>query len=313
MNYSKLFQWIIISVIILISLVFLFPPNYLIVREYSGYAIHWMLICLIIGIISLFIGNEKILYSSFFASGLIAFFLMNSFNTDLRLASFNNPSSISVLFANLTLSNDDENKTMNTIYLIDADIVLIEELTPDKIKLLQEIRSKYPYQSMLPRVDPLGKAVLSKFKFYEESSFGIFGNPILNLGVINDTNDSFKILVSNSLPPITLNSYQKLNLFLDSLAVKIKLDFPNVLLAANFNLVPWSKELRNFRIQTGLVASRRDNNEGESNSGAFGILNTPNNDIFYSKGLECSRFNVLKDTKDNAFGLYGRYQRRAPL
>ena len=180
----------------LISLVFLFPPNYLIVREYSGYAIHWMLICLIIGIISLFIGNEKILYSSFFASGLIAFFLMNSFNTDLRLASFNNPSSISVLFANLTLSNDDENKTMNTIYLIDADIVLIEELTPDKIKLLQEIRSKYPYQSMLPRVDPLGKAVLSKFKFYEESSFGIFGNPILILGVINEYIDNFKIFFS---------------------------------------------------------------------------------------------------------------------
>lgn len=306
-------EWLVICIILLVSILFLFPPNYFFLRQVSGYTVHWMFICLIIGIIALFINHERLLYVCFFSTGIIAFFLMNSFNTDLKLANMNNPSSVSILFANLTLSGDEENATFNTIFNNDADIIILEELTPDKIELLRKVRYRYPYQSMLPRIDPLGKAVISKFEMYQESSFGIFGNPILNIGIINYMNDSFKILVSNSLPPITLNSYKKINQFLDSLATKINMDYGYLLLAANFNLVPWSKELRNFRLKSDLVASRRDNNEGITNNNAFGFLNTPNNEIFYSKNLECSVLNVLKDSNKNAFGLFGRYQKRKLL
>ncbi len=303
-------QWILIAMILGISILFIFPPAFLLIYRFSDYAIHWMLLCLLIGIVSLFIGNEKFLYSCFFSSGILAFFLMNSFNTYLRLVSLNNPASISLLFVNLTFTNDDINSSLQSIYNMDPDILVLEELSPDNIEKLQSTRARYPYQTMLPRIDPLGKAVLSKFPFYEESSFGIFGNPILSLGLTNQLNDSFKILVSNSLPMETSNSFSRMNEFLDSLSVKIKKDFPNVILSANFNLVPWSRDLRNFKIKTGLMASRKDNNEGISNTRTLSILNTPNNEIFYTRSLECSYFKVLLDSEGNELGLYGRYQKR---
>lgn len=204
-----------------ISILFIFPPAFLLIYRFSDYAIHWMLLCLLIGIVSLFIGNEKFLYTCF-SLQVSLLFLMNSFNTDLRLVSLNNPASISLLFVNLTFTNDDINSSLQSIYNMDPDILVLEELSPDNIEKLQSTRARYPYQTMLPRIDPLGKAVLSKFPFYEESSFGIFGNPILSLGLTNQLNDSFKILVSNSLPMETSNSFSRMNEFLDSLSVKIK-------------------------------------------------------------------------------------------
>ena len=307
---SESIQWSMVGFIITMSMLFLFPPDYLLAKQFSGFAIHWMVVCLIFGILALFLRNDKFMYTCFFSSGVIAFYLMNSFNTDLRLANFNNNNAITVLFANLTLGDDNEEKTLSSIYEQDADVIIIEELTPDGVHLLQKIKTRYPYQFMMPRIDPLGKAVISKFNFQSKNYFEIHGIPVLQLEMVNETKDSFNIIVSNCLPPITMSSYQTVSLFLDSLASLITNKYQNAIVAANFNLVPWSKELRKFRIKSRLNSSRRDNTEGSSNTNAFGILNSPNNEIFYSKKLECSMFHVINDSRSNQLGLYGRYQKR---
>ncbi len=306
-------QWIIISIILLITAMFLFPPGFLVAHTFSEYAIHWMLFCLLVGVISLFLGSEKLMYSCFFSSGIIAFFLMNSFNTDLKIANLNSPAAISLMLVNLNLSSDSIPQCLNTIYETDPDIIVLEELLPEHVSQLQSTRLHYPYQSMLPRVDALGKAVLSKFPFYDEFSFGIFGNPILNLGLTNKLLDSFNILVANTPAPSNGNTLYQLNTYLDSLGSKINQERSNVILAANFNRVPWSREIRNFKLKSILNSSRRDNNEGISGTKTFSILNTPNSEIFYSKSLECSYFKVILDSEGHELGLYGRYQKRVPF
>ncbi len=303
-------QWMVVGFIATMSLLFLFPPNFLLAKQFSEYAIHWMIICLIIGVIALFLGNEKFLYTCFTASGMLAFFLMNSFNTDLRLANFNNTNAITVLFANISLGSDDDEKTMGALYQKDADIIILEEFTPDMVSLLQKIKTRYPYQYMLPRIDPYGKAVISKLSFKNHHNFDLFGIPVMELELTTNISDKLNLLVANSLPPLTMNSYQNLSFFLDSLAGRIEEHPDNTILTANFNLVPWSRELRNFRIKASLISSRRDNTESATNTSGFGILNTPNNEIFYSKNLECSMFHIIKDSKSNTIGLYGRYQRK---
>jgi endonuclease/exonuclease/phosphatase (EEP) superfamily protein YafD len=307
-HISESIQWIIVGFIITMSLLFLFPPDYLLAKQFSGFAIHWMISCLIIGILALFFGNEKFLYTGFICCGIVAFYLMNSFNTDLRLANFNNTNAITVLFVNLTLGDDDQEKTLSAIYQNDADVIIVEELTPDRVELLQRIKARYPYQLLLPRADPLGKAVLSKIDFQSKTMFDIYSIPVLRLVLLNESKDSFNLLVSNCLPPITMNSYQNVNLFLDSFANMIHLDFTGTILAANFNLVPWSRELRNFRLKAGLISSRRDNTEGIPNGNA--LLNAPNNEIFYSKDLECSMLHIINDSRSHPLGLYGRYQKK---
>jgi endonuclease/exonuclease/phosphatase (EEP) superfamily protein YafD len=310
-KFSEAFQWILVGFMITMSLLFLFPPDYLLAKQFSEYAIHWMILCLVIGIIALFFGNERFLYTGFITCGIIAFYLMNAFNTDLRLANFNNSNSFTVLFANLTLGNDEEEKTLSAMYQKDADVLVIEELTPDKVSMIQKMKLRYPHQFMLPRIDPLGKAVLSKFNFHHQHNYDIKGIPVLELNIMNDSKDSFNLVVANCLPPITMSSYQNVTGFLDSLAIHIKNKNQNVIVAANFNLVPWAREVINFRVNAGLNSSRRDNAEGSSNKNAFGIFNPPNNEIFFSRGLECSLLHVVNDSKGNQIGLYGRYQKKA--
>jgi endonuclease/exonuclease/phosphatase (EEP) superfamily protein YafD len=303
-------QWILIGCIVIISLLFLFPPDFLLAKQFSEYAIHWLVICLLIGILSLFLGNEKFLYTGFIASGILAFYLMNSFNTDLRLANFNNGNAVTVLFANLTLGSDEEEKTINALYQKDADIIVLEEFTPNMVAYLQKLKVRYPYQFMLPRIDPYGKAFISKLRIQNHQTSELFGIPVLELKLIFGFNEPLNLLIVNSLPPLTMKSYQDLSFFLDSLASRIHSELESTILAANFNLVPWSRELRNFRIKGNLISSRRDNTDGTNYATGFGILNAPNNEIFYSKNLECSMFHVIKDSKSNPIGLYGRYQKK---
>ena len=80
------------------------------------------------------------------------------------------------------------------------------------------------------------------------------------------------------------------------------------IISANFNLVPWDKQMRDFKLNTKLNSSRRDQNDGSNNSQIWNVLNVPMNEIFYSQELECAAFKEIVDFKGNSIGLYGKYQ-----
>ncbi len=313
MSKQSAYQYIQIAIVLVIfavSALFLFPPDFLIAKQISNFAIHWMLICLLAGILALFLNNELYLFACFISCGIMAFYLMNSFNTELKISRLASPNSIELLFANPTLSNDDGKLTLARIIRCNADVVLLEEFTPNWIAEVEAIRSYYPYQIRIPRADPLGKAILSKYPLLSNTQHEFASNPVLHVALLNKHNDSFQIIVSNSLPPITMSSFRSLDLFLDSLSAELQKSLSNVILAANFNVVPWSRELRKFRVQTGLMSSRRDNTDAVSQSGSMDILNVPNMEVYYSGDLECAGFQLLSDTKGNPIGVLGRYQHK---
>lgn len=300
-----------VILIVAMSLFFIFPPEgFLWAKKYSNYAIHWMLICLLGGIITLFIENERLLYTFMVCSGLVAFYLMNSFNTDLKLASFASPNSIQIAFINPTLSSGIKTEVLKMLDKKNADVIIMEEFTPDLVEMAGQVQNLYPHQYLLPRIDPLGKAVLSKFLLSSQSEFELLDNPLINLYITNSRNDSFQIVVSNHLPPITLMAYRKLNQFLEALSNALSGAHKNLILVADFNIVPWSKELREFRSNSGLVASRRDNADFGPETGYLDILKAESMELMYSKNLECSYFEIITDTFGNPIGIIGRYQKK---
>ncbi|MBK9108950.1 MAG: endonuclease/exonuclease/phosphatase family protein [Saprospiraceae bacterium] len=308
---SERVQWSMVILIIAVSLFFVSPPEgFLWAKLISNYAIHWMLFCLLGGVITLFIEHEKLLYTFMICSALMAFYLMNSFNTDLKLAKFSSPNAIQLAFINPTLSNDDKIKMLQFVFKKAPDVIILQEFTPDMLEWVKAYQQEYPYQYLLPRIDPLGKAILSKFNLSSPNEFELMDNPVLNLYITSSQNDSFQIIVCNHLPPITLMAYRKLNQFLTALSNTLSNAHQNLILVADFNIVPWSRELRIFRNNSGLVASRRDNADTGPETGNLDILNTASMELMYSKNLECSYFEVIVDSFGNPFGIMGRYQKK---
>lgn len=304
---KKLDLTVVISVICMSSL-FLLPIDILIAKQISNYAIHWMFICLMGGIGALFFGREMIMYTCFICAGVLSYLLMNSFNTNLKLPSDSNTFSIEVVFANLSLSTDNAAIALNSIMQEDADVVILEEFTPSVLNQLEQMKWSYPHRYVLPRMDPFGKAILSKHPVFGQTQEVTSNIPYITFGVSHEGWDSFYFFVVNTPPPITMGSFRELNIFLDTLAMNIQKRNQKLLVAADFNLVPWSRELRNFKFNSGLVASRRDNTDASAGSNTIDLLNAANTEIYLSNLLECFSFNVIYDTKGNPIGISGKYQ-----
>ncbi len=294
--------------VVALTIFFILPPEFLLAKKIAPFAIHWMLICLIAGLFCLAISENNLLYVFFGCTATLAFVLMNAYNTELKLAITGRDREFSVQFVNLSLSGDDENGTMQKLIGQNPDVILIEELTPNWLPYLELQHSRYPHQVLLPRADPLGKAILSKYPIVKRDTLTYAQVPLLAGTIRLENQDEVKLMVCNFLPPLTLSSYSKLNLFLDSLSNHLLHESKPVVLAANLNVIPWSKELRNFREKSNLVASRRDNNEGVVKSNVLEFLNAPQNEIYFNSGVDCSLFAVLKDSRNDPFGLLGKYQ-----
>ncbi len=301
-------QWTMAIVIILINCLFIFPPEYLLAKQISKYAVHWMFICLGLGIIFMFMNLEKLLYTSFISSGLIAFLLLYSYNSSFSHATRQQKEAITVAFINPTWSTSNEFETRNVILGLSADVILLEEVTPEWHEILDSLSIKYPYHSIVKRIDPYGKAIFSKLKIESIDTLKIQNKPILIANAILSENQKLYIAIVNELPSITMSDFKKINFLLDELARIFTHLGKSIILGANLNLVLSSRELRDFRIKTNLTPSRRDNNDGRYDNSFWSIFNTPKNEIFYSEQLECTEFQELTDNNLKPIGLVGRYQ-----
>ncbi|NOT37486.1 MAG: endonuclease/exonuclease/phosphatase family protein [Saprospiraceae bacterium] len=301
-------QWSIAICIILISCIFLFPPEYLLAKQISRYALLWMFLCLILGIGFMFLDWEKLLFISFTCAGLIASFLLYSYNSAINFANNSTQESLSMVFVNPSLSTDDFDNTYKVIVEQNPDVLIIEEVTPEWRWLMVELKEKFENYVELNRVDPFGKAIFSKYKFNRIDTVDADNNPILSVRINLSEQKEILISVANFLPAVTKTDLRKLNSRLLELSTIINsLEVPHIL-SANLNLVPWDRQIREFKVNTKMSSSRRDQIDGSSNTQIWNILNVPMNEIYYSENLECSGFKEINDTKNNSIGLFGRYQ-----
>ncbi|MEP7194951.1 MAG: endonuclease/exonuclease/phosphatase family protein [Saprospiraceae bacterium] len=307
-NLDSNLQWSVAICLILVTCIFIFPPEYLLAKQFSKYAVHWMFLCLIIGIACMFLNLENLLFTSFGCSGILATLLLYSYNSSINLADEKIKESISIEFINPTISTDDFDKTFSLLLRQDPDVLVLEEVTPEWRWITEELSEKYKFSVVLSRVDPFGKAIFSKFKFEQIDTLEYKNNPIIIANARVNDNKIIQISAANALPSITMTDFNKLNLYLEKLSKVILSNKLPLILSANFNLVPWSKELRDFKLQTDLNSSRRDNNDGSALKTIWSFFNIPKNEIFYSKELECSEFKEIYDSNLNTIGLFGRYQ-----
>ena len=142
---------------------------------------------LLIGFGALTINYTKVMTISLGACMLMCIFLKNESNDAMVMPIANTEAKLSV--AHFNVSNvQDLDHLINTIDDLDVDLLSFQELTPDWNYILQEkLKTQYPYNMSIVRIDPYGMAMYSKENFASMDTFMFDNKPNLQAELLIDS------------------------------------------------------------------------------------------------------------------------------
>ncbi len=281
----------------------IFTPNYFFLKLGTRFAGIVMLGYLSLGMFFLFIKQPGLMMTSFICCAGLCLFLKNSANTTLLLPAQTKEEIVEIVHFNVSYSNEDLATSVGIILDTDADLISVQDVTPDwKYVLNETLGKKYPYYSSIERVDPYGLAVFSKYPFVELDTF-MSGN-IPNLeGKIEVNQTELKFIASHTTPPLFNSAYSTLQEQMNDFGQRAANIKEPLLMMGNFNAPPWWSEVQQLRSVAELEDSRISASIGLSE-----IFQSPTDYILFSKDLTCVGFTNIFTPSNEQFGIQGIYQ-----
>lgn len=295
-----------LSTLIILGAIFcIFTPNYFLFKMGARFAGLIMMGYFAMGLLFLFFKQQRLMFTSFACCAGLCLFLKSSSNADFRHPLPTSELSISVAHFNVSASDEDYDSTIKALLNSDADLLSIQEVTPDWQYVLKETLSeKYPYSTSEVRFDPFGLAVYSKYPISQLDTF--FYEDIPNYSgtiKIDRGNHQFKFICAHTTPPLYSLAYEKMRNHLDVVANQAIKDSTPVITIGNFHAPPWWGEIQDLRAKAELTDSRR--------SAAFGIseiFQSPGDYILYSEEFNCLSFEEIQTPQASHLGIQGQYQ-----
>lgn len=292
-------QYIISAAVLLIAALAVFFPENILGVQILDYNVHLMIGMLLIGFGALTINYTKVMATSLGACMVMCIFLKNESNDTMVMPIANTEAKLSV--AHFNVSNiQDLDHLINTLDELDADLLSFQELTPDWNYILQEkLKTHYPYNMSIVRIDPYGMAMYSKENFASMDTFMFDNKPNLQAELLID-NKTISVFGSYIVPEITKSSTLQTREHLDMISYKIKDKQSPVIALGDYNMVYWANAISRFRAKAQVIHSRRDVSEDG--------LKPPYDHIFFSTDMECTKFENINDLQENHIGILGVYQ-----
>ncbi len=301
---KKVLENIIISILIIGAILTIIPNDLSLSKFTSNYAVQIMLSYLFLGTLFLLLKQQKLMLTSFLCSAALCLFLKAYSNGAIMLPKQTSDAALKVAYINTADADGDYNQLMHSILESDADLIAVQEVTPDwKEVLITSLTEKYPYQKVVTRIDFFGQAVFSKHPFLEIDTFHYKEIPNIKGSIrLPKTQEAITFVAAHTMPSFESTSFYKdLREHLNTIVDKLQdVDGPKITLGA-FNTVEWSTELQDFRKILRLNSSRRGTNP-------FGQI--PYEHIFYSSNLECVGFHSILSIEGSHVGIHGTYQFR---
>lgn len=169
---------------------------------------------------------------------------------------------VSVLQYNIYSGNTMSEAETKLISTLDADIVCIEELSPQWQKNFEKLRSVYPSQFTHPRLDNFGLAILSKFQFIDTECFAAQNQvPTMAVQLSAPDGTRFLVLASHPEPPRADQAYKNREIVIKDIGKYIaqkKSQNPDmkVIWTGDFNAAAWSGQLANTLSRANLVEAK---------------------------------------------------------
>lgn len=302
---NNLLGWVIGILIVLTTLVVMFPPNMSFLKKGAEYAVFIMLGFLLLGMLFMVLDKKKLMLVSLSCTAILCIFLKSSSNNNLIFPARNNSPIVSIAHVNLSYIDQGYEELLRLIDELNPQIISFQEVTPDwdfilKSNLSQKYQSKYS----LVRFDTYGMAIYSQKNFTKVDTFMYKNIPNIR-SEFDMGGQSMSILSSYLLPPLNKSATENMVNQLTLISNKVKEIQSPAFAIGDYNLVPWSNEIREFREATNLGFSRRNI--------AVSKFRIPHDHIMYSKHLECIDFRELEDEKLNHIGIYGTYQLKSNM
>ncbi len=309
LNYRYI-QVIISTFIVLGAVLCIFTPNYYLFKMGSEFAIQIMLGYLVGGFIFLYFQQPKLTFTSFACCAGLCLFLKHSTNTEMKAPIITDSEIVNIAHFNLSSTASDYEETIKSIIESDADLVSIQELTPDWLPVLEaELSEIYPYSSSIVRMDPFGIAVLSKRPmlnldtFYYENIPNLAGTLTCEKG-----KKALQFIAAHTTPPLYQKAHTHMQEHLEVIGNYInKIDLP-VVTIGDFYAPPWCREIQDLKYAAGLNDSRRTAKLIVSQ-----LFENPVDYILHSNQLTCINFESISNQATEHIGIKGAYQFNSPI
>ncbi len=298
--------------VILGTVLSVYTPDTFIFRMGARFAVQFMFICLGLGFLFLFLRVQVLMFVSFIAAALMCIFLKGSFQEADARAFYPKPNGGLILKAahfNVGSANQDYPSMIETMLKADADLISIQELTPDwNLFLKQGLKDKYPHSKSVVRIDFRGLAFYSKYPLSRIDTFHFEDTPNIYGSVkVDSTHGELFFICANTEPPVNTAAYGKIRRHLMQVAKIAKSIKEPVLTMGAYNSVPWSQELKAFRTTSGLQNGRHDFTPALLTTSPK-FLDVPTDHIFHSDELESVSFGPLSGNDGSYLGVLAEFQ-----
>jgi len=297
---------IVMSLLIVFGMVaIVFTPNYFLFKLGARYANYLMLAYLLSGIGFLIFRQQQLMFVSFACCATLCMYLRHSSDQQLKLPEPTNSRAIRVAHFNLSSSNLPPEVITDYIIMTEADLISLQEVTPDWVPLIEtKLKKHYPHQSLCVRMDPFGLAAISRYPinaldtFYFDQVPNLMGNIRLA-----ERDKPVHFIMSHTTPPLFSKAYESLRDHLRTIAHRAKQLKDPVLTIGEYNAPPWWSEIQRFKEFAELEDCRMSATQGFRD-----IFESPVDYILYSKHFQCVDFEGLADSSAVHIGITGTFE-----
>lgn len=262
----------------------------------------------ILGILFLIIRLPRLTMFAFAASGMLSLYLRSISNTALVPPPLTKDPVLRLGHFNLSAATDIL-PTISKILSNGADVISLQEISPEWVRPIKDSLSKYyPHQCLLLGTDIYSFGLLSKYPFAHCDTMYCGQAPNLVVRLRNQVSQKSILLIASYIEPALFGmARQQQEKHLDSLAKFIAdKNLPTITLG-NYNNIGNSPEILNMRKIAHLNESRRGFRPLRDD-GHISIFEVPTDYIFYSNDFQCVDFQSLSGANSERIGIMGAYQ-----
>lgn len=170
------------------------------------------------------------------------------------VASANGPAHVKLLAVNVRADNDRFAGLLEEIRREAPDVVLVVEYTPQWDEHLATVRAAYPYRVTVPRHDPYGIALYSRYPVEEARERRLESTTAIDARLTGPAG-SFRLIGVHLMPPISARRTTERNRQLAELAtLRERIDEP-LIIAGDFNVSPFSPYFSDWLARTRMQDS----------------------------------------------------------
>lgn len=308
-SMQKIVFFILTAILILGIILCIYTPNYT-AFNWSRYAPQIAIGYWVLGMILFFFRQYRLQFIAFACCALLCLHLQNVLNNTLTAPQLSREEPIiKIAQFNLSASKGHSDSTIHYILKTEADIISLQEVTPEWQKRISDsFKLNYPYSCSVLGAD-INNSILifSKYAFSHCDTVYCNRVPILLAHFSNNYIGKFTLIGNYMAPPLFQTAYKQLLTQLDTLqSITARIKTP-VISFGDYNIHPSSYEIRKFRENSNLVDSRRGFRL-DRNDGYISLFDVPTDYIFHSPHFNCIEFKTINGPKYEHLGIIGVYQ-----